>query len=268
VQQDLVERARSGLHDYLIWLRDNGDASEGYANKRHERTQREIGHGRHRKRVRGDFAITPDIGQETVRARLGINVWEKRKINSWRSGGRLRPDGTLRCSPRPDKPWTLERVAAAAPEANEWDHLAALILLDGVVRRRFMDSLKNIREVVEGIADDRLTRALQDPEHSEKIRTLVRDEVGAMFGELLGALKRGAAPPAEDTPARSQRKCSKCGVLGHTAKTCTARGPVAEDKWACVHCSNLAGRPLSDPITHPVPPKEFHKDDPSYTEAP
>ncbi len=250
MQPDLVERARAGFRDYALQLRDRGDRS-----------------------AMKFLAIPETKKAESPSSRRRLQsaelAWYRRKLVEWRKAGRLTgpPDFRLRVRVEPDPPWTLERVAAAAPESNEWDHLAALIILDGVVRRRFMDATKNIREVVAGIADEQITRALQDPTRGESIRAMVRDEVGAMFGELLGTIRRGGPQLPAPTASRAQRTCSRCGTLGHTAKTCQARGPVAPDKWACVHCTNLKGGPLSEPVTHPVSPKEFHKDDPSFVEA-
>ncbi|MBS3927751.1 MAG: hypothetical protein KGZ65_04085 [Sphingomonadales bacterium] len=262
MQQDMKQRAENGLRDYLIYLRDKGDASESYAVKRTfmERSSARGNCGPHK--ARGDFGTMDGIGADTARSRRSVDLWEKRKLNSWRAGGRLTASGLLRVSTRLAKPWTLEQVAKAAPEANFWDHLAALIILDGVVRRRFMDSLKNIREVVEGIADERLQRSLLDPNNSGPIRSLIREEIGHMFGELLGVIQRKVPQQEPSVMSRGQRKCSRCGVLGHTAKTCQARGPVAPDKWACMKCSDKEGRTLDNPVTHEVRSEEFHdKDD-------
>ncbi|MES2155413.1 MAG: hypothetical protein V4510_09795 [bacterium] len=216
MQGDLHERARNALHDYLIWLRDRGDTSEGYANQRYRNARRARG-TRQRHKSRGDFG-TSGVGVCTAGARRGVDAWYRRKENSWRSGGRMRPDGLIRVSPRPDKPWTLERVAQAVPEAGAWDHIAALIFLDGVVRRQDM---KNIREVVEGIADARLKRALLDPENTGPIRTLIREELDAYFGEMAGSMKRAEEterPAAPGAPAK--RLCGKCRKPGHKSTTC------------------------------------------------
>lgn len=257
MQQDLYERALDHLQDYLIWLRDKGDTSEAYAAKRTAVARRGMGNASIQKAR--DFN-SPSVGSGTAVARRGIPAWERRMELKWRAAGRLTPNGVLR--PQPFEPWTLEQVAKAAPEANEWDHLAALIHLDGVVRRRFMNAHENIRAVVEGIADERLEKQLLDPTKGDAIRAIVRDEVGAMFAQLLGTMKRGGAQEPEAlAPKYGQRTCKTCGVKGHTSRTCKTTALLAADKFACIPCSNDQGVSLEDPVTHPVPSEEFHKND-------
>ncbi len=247
------------LRDYLIWLRDKGDKSEGYAAKRTAIARANLGDSSIHKARDYNASL---VGDGTAIARRGVNQWERRKLNSWRAGGRITPDGVLRTSPRPAKPWTLEQVVAAAPEANFWDHLAALIILDGVVRSRFMDSLKNIREVVEGISDERVKRALLDPENQEPIRALIRDEVGALFGQILGTMQRvGAGAPPQTIRTRTERTCSKCQGKGHDVRSCTNTDQATPDKWPCIQCSDAQGVSLENPVTHPVPSARFHAND-------
>ena len=38
-------------------------------------------------------------------------------------------------------------------------------------------------------------------------------------------------------------------------------------KRAKAALADLAGKPLSDPVTHPIAPKDFHKDDPSFVQS-
>lgn len=240
MQPDIQARAASGLKRFIKQYR-----------KRAANTAR----------ARGDFSLGPEVGQDTVRARLGVNAWFARKVREWEDAGRLTPDGRLRVADGMPPPWTLERIRAAAPEANEWDHLAALIFLDGVVQEGYMDAMQNIKQVVEGIAEERVKRALLDPENDGPIRGLIQDELAKTFGAILAGMKRGA-PQEPQALIRTQRTCKKCGVKGHTTRTCIATESAAEDKWACIRCSNAQGRSLqTDPVMHPTPPAEFHKND-------
>lgn len=250
----LAKRAKEALHDYIVYRRDKGDTSESKPEPKRPR------------KTYGRPWIREPMGINARTAESAVRRWELEMLKVWAQQGRLREDGTLRVSPDPTPPHTWAEVRAALPWLKTYDALAALIELNGVVEEEFMDAHKNIREVVEKIADERIELARSQDHDDKPIREIIREEVGAVFGELLALVSGTSRPTLQSAHARAgkQRKCSKCGGAGHTRPTCVASGPAAPDKWACVHCTNLKGGSLTEPLTHPVPPEQFHQGDPSF----
>lgn len=144
-------------------------------------------------------------------------------MRRWKFGRRLTADGVLRVRVEPVKPWTIRRVRAVWPQLGELDAVAVLVHLDGAVGRTFMDAHKNIREVVEQVADARLKQALLDPKTGELLREVVRAEVAALFAEVRAALTGTPVAPAGDR--RRVMRCGKCRQPGHKATTCKAEAP-------------------------------------------
>ena len=80
------------------------------------------------------------------------------------------------------------------------------------------DAHENIKDVVEKIVDDRLTRRLQDPDQILVLKDIVRAEIAAVFGELL---TRTNSPVSTLSGGKGrQNKCSRCKQPGHRATTC------------------------------------------------
>lgn len=262
MQHDLYDRARSALHDYAIWLRERGDRSDRRADTRAERVPKSAT-ARERKRAQKGRTSYSEAA-----ALVGLNWWWRQKEVELKAAGRMTEDGFIRTSDAPRPPYTLQDVARAWPHLKEPEQVACLIELDGVVEEGFMDAHKYIRETMEKIADERIERARLQRTDEKPMREIIREEVGAIFQELLGRL--GGAPAGGRTvgvpvgKGPGMRKCSRCGEAGHRAPACPNKGVQTPDKWACVHCSNLQGAPLSSPVTHPVPPDQFHQGDPSY----
>lgn len=152
-------------------------------------------------------------------AEAAAAVWENVQIRLWRKAGRLTTDGVLRVTQEPGKPYTLRDLARIWQHLGEFDALAALIELDGVVKGGYMNNKEheNIRKVIEQIADARVAVRLQDGDTAIVVRDLIRVEVAAIFGELL---LRVGAPISTLTVGGRQLKCSKCRQPGHRATTC------------------------------------------------
>ena len=147
-------------------------------------------------------------------------LWEKHRLAAWAAAGRLAPDGLLRVALAPLAPYTLSSVGCLWPQLNRWDRLAALIDLDGVVEEGYMDAHENIRAVVEKLADERLVRALQEPAAQDRLKELVEATIGEVFGVLLGKIKHGRHGVPWN---KGKNKCSKCGVSGHSKRTCASK---------------------------------------------
>lgn len=248
------ERIKEQLHDYAVLLKDRGDKSG----------EMKLGQRMPRKKP----GVTGISSYSNLNATRAEEDWYREKLVEWRQEKRLTgpPDFLLRVPKDHPEPYTLARVKSAMPWLETWDALAVLVELDGVVEANYMDAHKNIREVVEKIADERVAHALQGRDETTTIRDLIRTEIGAVFGELLGNLGQKVTPQLAGTAGRGQRKCSKCGGLGHMRTTCTASGAATPDKWNCAHCTSLSGKGPNDMITHAVPPTQFHQQDPSFNE--
>lgn len=205
MKDDLETRARAALHEYLIWLRERGDTSE--ENVR-------LSRARNRRRRRGDSTIPErsfdlaGAGQETARARLGIDAWEKRRLRTWARHGRLAPDGRLRVSEGPPPPWTIGRVRRAFSHLKLLDTLAVLIHLDGIIEEDYMEGHRNIRLVLEEMVDIAIKRSIPK-------------ELDAIFGRVLEDIREDRVPEQRTALGRGGKAtCSTCKQPGHTKRTC------------------------------------------------
>lgn len=264
MQKGLVERARAALADLAYEVRTGDGRALKDAESLPPVEEAPVPFRRGRGKSLGEKPIT-----FSKHAEWTALCWENERLRVWRSAGRLTPEGVLRVGTDPLAPYTQRDVAQLLPHLPALDRLAALIDLDGVVEANFMGNPEHeyIRTVVEKIADERVAKALHGRDETIQIRDLIRQEVGTIFSEMIGAFGQKLTPQLGGTAGKGQRKCGKCGALGHMKSTCQATSPVAPDKWACIHCTNLAGKPLSDSVTHPVPPKQFHQGDPSFVDA-
>lgn len=124
--------------------------------------------------------------------------------------------------------WTLESVRRAWPALNEYDQLAVLVDLDGVVEGGYLMAQEhdNIREVLQALVDRRIDeRRRAEEDCLPDTRALVREEITKVFGELKGLLK-GEAPDGRGPKkfrARGRWHCSLCHEVGHTARKCPKR---------------------------------------------
>ncbi len=144
-------------------------------------------------------------------------IWERERLQEWRSQGRITEDGFLRVGRQEVRPYTLQDLIRIWPHLAVFDRLAALIILDGVVEEGFMEAHENIKAVVKDIAADEVERILQTPEAKARIADIVVEQVGFIFGSLREKLK-----DKEHTTRAGGRKqrCSKCLIPGHRATTC------------------------------------------------
>ncbi len=235
------EAIKAALLDYAVLLKDRGDTSG----------ELKLG----QRMARKTPGATGLSSYSMLKSSRSEEEWYRLKLIEWREAKRLTgpPDFLLRVSTDPLPPYTLARVRAAMPWLKTLDALAALIELDGVVQGDFMDAHRNIRLVIEEIVETALERKL-----AEKLE--------AIFGRVLEEVRADAPIPKDEIStnnvgARKSNKCSKCGVPGHRATTCIATGPVELPKFRCGHCSAITP---GNPITHAVPPAQFHQGDPSY----
>lgn len=77
----------------------------------------------------------------------------------WAREGRLALDGRLRVG-SPPSPWTLEAVARTLPDLGEYEQVAVLIDLDGVVAEGWMadERQTRLRAVIEEMIDTHVSR--------------------------------------------------------------------------------------------------------------
>lgn len=236
-QQDRWEKIKERLHDYAVLLKDRGDHSG----------ELKLG----QRMARKTPGVTGLSSYSMLKASRAEEDWYREKLIEWRHEGRLTKDGTLRVPSEPLPPYTLARVKRALPWLSTLDALAALAELDGVVQGDFMDAHRNIRLVIEEIVETALERRL-----AEKLE--------AIFGRVLDEVRADAPLKKEEVSATvvgaRKLKCSKCGEPGHRAPTCVS-GTAEAPKFRCGHCSNLQP---GNPVTHAVPPAQFHQGDPSF----
>lgn len=179
----LAERAKAGLHDYAIWLRDRPSRGRGSGKSTYP-TAAEASR-------KLDFAPSP-VSQDAERA---ADDWLRWRVDAWTAAGRLTADGTLRLD-GVRAPWTLAAVRAAFPELGRWDRWAVLILCAGECTEAEMtnDPKANIREVVQGIAED-------------AVRRLLRSELAAVFGEIRDEMRdETALDPKQSSILRPGKK--------------------------------------------------------------
>lgn len=146
-------------------------------------------------------------------------TWENNMLRWWRSHGRITTAGHLRIRTEPWEPYTLKKIQSVMPQLNEFDRLAVLVDLNGVVEEGYMASREheNIREVIHKIADERLIRCLQDDVATRRYREIVREEITSIFAELLAHEQQGAST---NRVGARRLKCSVCKEPGHRAPTC------------------------------------------------
>lgn len=157
-----------------------------------------------------------------IHAEYSATLWEKDQFKVWKAHGRIAEGGRLRVDNKPLAPYTLKDLMRIMPHLNVFDRMAALIDLNGIVKEGYLQSKEheNIRAVIEGIADERLTRRLQAGDTTLVLRDLVRKEVSEIFGEVLA---RFTSPISTAKPGGRTQKCSKCRQPGHRATTCGKR---------------------------------------------
>lgn len=175
MNRTIHEKAIEALHDYAIYLRDQGDFSDLNEKQRAAKKSKEN---------------KPPSRAETeqqYRAQISVEVWENEKIRQWRECGRLTSDGTLKLVGEEYNRWSLKRIQRAFPELNKWDRWAALIIVDGVFTREEMakDPHENIREVIEQIVEVQIKRHLSK-------------EISSIFQEVLTRVQESAPIPFEE----------------------------------------------------------------------
>lgn len=203
----LTERAFEALGDYLFEL-ETGDKRRGNS----------YGQSRSVAEEPAPESENP-MSQMDVAAQHAALEWENEQLRLWRKSGRLTADGVLRVGSDPLNPYTLRDLVRVMPQLNVYDRVAALVDLNGVVKRGYMESKEheNIREVVEQIADRRVAIRLQDGDTAMLLKDLIRAEVSEIFGEVLTRFK---SPASTLKVGGRQQKCSKCQQPGHRAPTC------------------------------------------------
>lgn len=199
------QRALEVLGDYLFELET-----------RDKKTGRSYGQQRTVTAARPQAeAETPtqfDITQE-----YAARQWEKEQLETWKKQGRITEDGYLRVGSDPLRPYTLKDLMRIMPHLGVFDRLAALIDLDGVVEEGFMDAHENIKAVVKNIAADEVERVLATDEAKARIADIVVEQVGSIFGSLLGKLTTQGSTLR---PGGRKLRCGKCMTPGHRAPTC------------------------------------------------
>lgn len=159
MQENLYERAKIGLHDYIIWLHDRGDKSDQYRCHGHS--------SKSGVQIRRKEKIKLFKFNNLKQSQSG---WFKRKEIEWEQSGRIGMGGYLTTIENiVDDSWTIEKIGTSFPHLNEWDRLAILYIVDGKITESEMSDMKdNIREVVDEIVEMKIARILSQLLQDEK----------------------------------------------------------------------------------------------------
>lgn len=152
----MYERAMSTLVDYLCSLEEAQEpirARERRATTLGPRPKRTP---RARRPVETDDKPEDVLANASPSAVTEADLWIDVKAQEWQAQGRLTADGRLKLG-HPVEPWTLDAIARLLPDLGEYDRVAVLIDLDGVVEEGWMDARRNIRAVIEEIVDIRVS---------------------------------------------------------------------------------------------------------------
>lgn len=157
LHENVYERAKNGLHDYLIWLRDRGDKSDEFRCYGHSKQRRE--------RLAAQNIKTSTASAITKSA---THKWVRKKEAEWSASGRIGIGGYLTVSENLVR-WDLQRISTTWPQLNQWDKLAVLYIVDGTITEAELTNINaNIREVFDEIVEMKVARMFSAMLQAEK----------------------------------------------------------------------------------------------------